>query len=344
MIKRLKTEIGNQHAKFALWTAAVFLGMKYIFPMLTPFLAALILARLLYPLSRAFEKKAGWKRERARLAAYGLFLVAAGSLAAAVVYFLYRMGSGCLGSLSSLQEGARQMFDDCCSRLEAASGIAMEEIQRTVSDNAAGLTESALAVSKDAGWQMLGFLARAAVALVAAFLMLNDYEHLIGALAGTKTGGHAICVLRNMKSAAGAYLKAQLSIMGIITTVCIGGFFLLRIPYAFGIGLAVGVFDALPFFGTGTVLVPWALLDFLLGNYGNAAGCLAIYVVCSLIRQLLEPKLVGKRLGVPPLAVLASIYIGIQIYGGMGLVMGPVSALLLYEGYRLFYGKEMLFN
>ena len=147
-----------------------------------------------------------------------------------------------------------------------------------------------------------------------------------------------------MKSAAGAYLKAHLSIMGIITTVCIGGFFLLRIPYAFGIGLAVGVFDALPFFGTGTVLVPWALLDFLLGNYGNAAGCLAIYVVCSLIRQLLEPKLVGKRLGVPPLAVLASIYIGIQIYGGMGLVMGPVSALLLYEGYRLFYGKEMLFN
>ena len=81
--------------------------------------------------------------------------------------------------------------------------------------------------------------------------------------------------------------------------------------------------------------MPWALIELLLGNYQYAAGLFLYYVICSFVRELLEPKLVGKHLGVPPLAVLMSIYIGIQLYGGAGVIFGPVSALLIYEVYRI---------
>ena len=100
---------------------------------------------------------------------------------------------------------------------------------------------------------------------------------------------------------------------------------------AFWIGIAIGICDALPFLGTGTVFVPWALIDLLLGNYKNAVGFLVIYIICSFVRQILEPRMVGQNLGVPPLAVLMSIYIGISVYGGSGVLLGPVSGLIIYH-------------
>ena len=100
--------------------------------------------------------------------------------------------------------------------------------------------------------------------------------------------------------------------------------------------MGIGFCDALPFIGTGTIFVPWALINILLGKYKQAVWLFVYYIICSFVRELLEPKLVGKHLGVPPLAVLMSIYIGIQVYGGAGVIFGPVSALLIYEIYMLF--------
>ena len=147
----------------------------------------------------------------------------------------------------------------------------------------------------------------------------------------TQAGRYIVRMLKEIKTATGAYFRAQLCIMGIITGLCIAGLFLLQLPNAFWIGIAIGICDALPFLGTGTVFVPWALIDLLLGNYKNAVGFLVIYIICSFVRQILEPRMVGQNLGVPPLAVLMSIYIGISVYGGSGVLLGPVSGLIIYH-------------
>ena len=335
MKKMMKNEMGTKIAKLFVIMTAVYLGMKFIVPIVLPFLLAIALARLLYPLSEKIEKKTGWQRNVARLLAYGIFLAVIGITAAGLLYLCYCMGSSCLDHLDGFKENANRIFCMCCDRLEQISGFSTEEIQGTIGREATELTKGMVSYSKDAGWYMMGLLAKIFVTFIAAFLMLNDYERITGGVKKTQIGRAAVTMLRGIKDALGAYLGAQLRIMGIITAICIAGLFLLRIRYAFWIGLGIGFCDALPFVGTGTVFVPWALIEILLGNYKFAVCFFIYYIICSFVRELLEPRLVGKHLGVPPLAVLMSIYIGVRIYGGAGVIYGPVSALLIYEIYAL---------
>ncbi len=334
MMKMTKREMGIKTAKLFFLTAAVYLGMRFIFPIVLPFFIAWIAAHFLYPLVKLFEKKFGMKKPLARILTFGIFLTAVGIAAAGFVWLCYSLGAGCLAHMDDFMESADRIFGICCDKLEAAFGIAAEETQRTIRSSAFGLTKGAVEYSKDAGWFLLGIFANLFVTFVSVFLFLSEYEKIMDGLRKTEIGRKALDVMREIKTAAGTYLWAQCRIMAIVTAVCITGLFLLGTPYAFWLGLAIGLFDALPFFGTGTVFVPWAVIELLLGGYKEAAGYLGIYIVTSLIRELLEPKLVGKDLGISPLAVLMSIYIGVQIYGGVGIVLGPVSALLIYEVYK----------
>lgn len=324
----------NKMIKLILVTLAVYLGMKFLVPMALPFFIALVLARFLYPLANWLEKKQNIRKTTSRFLTYGVFLVGIGCIAAGLIYLCYRMGSSCLENLQELMETADRIFCTCCDQLEQITGFGTEEIQRTVSQGAGNLTEGAVKYSKDAGWYMAGLLAKVFVTFIAVFLVLNEYENIINGMQKNQIGKRVMDMLRGMKTASGAYIRAQLKIMGIVTAVCIGGLFLLGVDHAFWIGLGVGFCDALPFIGTGTIFVPWALIEILLGEYLRAAGFIAIYFACSFLRQMLEPKLVGKGLGVPPLAVLMSIYIGVQLYGGAGVIFGPVSALIIWEVYQ----------
>lgn len=327
-------EKGTKIIKFLAVTAAVYFGMKFVFPIALPFLIAFVIARLLLPIAKWLERKTCLNKAGARAAAYVLFLAVIGLLAAGLMYLCYRMGSSCLTHLDRFMDQADQMFCACCEKIQSVSGFGMDDIQETIRKGTAGFTDSALVYSKDAGWYLFGLLAKIFVSFIAAFLMLNEYEEIMRVIRRTQAGRSVTQTLHNIKTAAGAYIKAQLIIMGIVTSVCIAGLFLLGTPYAFWAGLAIGICDALPFIGTGTVFVPWAILAVLMGHYQNAAGYLAIYVLCSFIRQLTEPKLVGRKLGVPPLAVLMSIYIGVQVYGGAGVILGPLSGLVIAEAYR----------
>lgn len=334
MKTKMTWEKGNLIVKLLIVTAAVYFGMKFIFPIVLPFLIAFVIARLLFPLSKRLEQKTFLNKAGARSVAYVLFLAVVGLAAAGVIYLCYWMGNSCLTHFEGFMEQANQIYVTCCDKIQDISGYGMDEIETTLTRGKEGFTDSAIGYSKDAGWYMAGLLAKVFVAFIAAFLTLNDYEGIIRGLNKTTAGKYAMQMMHHLKLASGEYIKAQLMIMAIVTAVCILGLFLLGNPYAFWAGLAIGICDALPFIGTGTVFVPWALLAILLGNYKNAAVYLVIYVLCSFIRQLLEPKLVGNKLGVPPLAVLMSIYIGVQVYGGAGVLLGPLSALVIVQVYR----------
>ena len=108
----------------------------------------------------------------------------------------------------------------------------------------------------------------------------------------------------------------------------------LKLPSVTGylvIGILIGICDALPFLGTGICLLPWALFQLLSKKMLSAVGLILIYIVCTLTRQTLEPKLIGERFGVHPLAILMSIYIGIKVYSRGGFLLGPISAFLIWQ-------------
>ena len=105
---------------------------------------------------------------------------------------------------------------------------------------------------------------------------------------------------------------------------------MLKIPCFLGLGIAVGVLDALPILGTGTFLIPAGILLLFQGETFTGAGLFLLYVITAGVRQILEPRLVGNHIGISPLLILLSVYLGLIIYGGFGFILGPFSALLLY--------------
>ena len=133
--------------------------------------------------------------------------------------------------------------------------------------------------------------------------------------------------MRRLKTALFGWLKAQLRLMGLTWLILTMGLILLRIPYAPIWAAAVALVDAFPILGTGTVLLPWALVCFLQADSIRAVGLLSIYAVISLTRSIMEPKLLGSHLGLDPLATLAALYVGFQLWGFGGMLLAPLLAV-----------------
>jgi uncharacterized ion transporter superfamily protein YfcC len=126
-----------------------------------------------------------------------------------------------------------------------------------------------------------------------------------------------------------AWFRSQGIILFITTGLCIGGMFLIRNPYYIMAG--IGILDALPIFGTGTVLIPWAVLRLAVGDWKQALVLTAIYLVCYFVRQILEVRMMGGQVGLSPLETLASVYVGLELFGFFGFILGPLGLLLIED-------------
>lgn len=125
------------------------------------------------------------------------------------------------------------------------------------------------------------------------------------------------------------YLRAQLIMMSLTFIEVTIGLFILKIPYAALIGLGIGILDALPVFGTGTVFIPWVIILIFYQNYTLAIGIFIVYLVATLGRQSLEPKIISSQIGIHPLITLLIIYSGIKIFGVVGIIIAPLTAITL---------------
>ena len=124
------------------------------------------------------------------------------------------------------------------------------------------------------------------------------------------------------------YLKAYLILMLITFSILLVGFLVLKIPYALLLALLSAIVDMLPVLGVGTVLLPWAALLLLQKNYYLGFALLILYAICTLTRQVAEPKLIGKSLGLHPVLTLLATYVGFQLFGVIGMLLSPFLALL----------------
>lgn len=138
-----------------------------------------------------------------------------------------------------------------------------------------------------------------------------------------------------LRRALTGWLKAQVKLMGITWVILLLGLIALRISYAPVWATVIALVDAFPILGTGTVLLPWALVCFLQEETVRGVGLLSVYAVISLTRSVMEPRLVGAQLGLDPLATLASLYAGYRIWGLGGMILAPVlavAAVQLFKG------------
>ncbi|MGN8920608.1 sporulation integral membrane protein YtvI [Lachnospiraceae bacterium HCP28S3_F9] len=141
-------------------------------------------------------------------------------------------------------------------------------------------------------------------------------------------------VMDNLKFAIGGYLKAQLKIMVVVYIILVVGFIILNIHFSFLLGLLIALLDFLPFFGTGTALIPWAIYQFFMGNYKLVVGLVILYAVTQLVRQLIQPKLVGDSMGLRPLLTLFLLYTGYKIGGVFGMIFAVPIGMIAINLYK----------
>ena len=300
-------------------TLVVFVFMKWMLPMVFPFLIAFYLAG-------AIHKSAGNKKKNP----VWTTLVTVAVIAAVCLVLWY----------------LAQEFMDLWARRDELlywsgaeeSGLVGELYQRLVKQFEAEQMLGKLidnAASPFGGMKnTLGGMVAVAVTIVATILMVKDYEKLSGRIRQNAFGQVVVSLAKDLSVVGGDYLRAQGIIMLIITGICIVALWLTGNSYAVLVGVVIGFCDALPFIGTSLIFLPWAVVMFFQGHIWLGLYYLVLAGTTSLLRQFLEPKLIGRSVGANPLAVLISIYLGLQIYGIWGVILGPATAFLVWEIYR----------
>lgn len=320
-------------------TLAVYIMMRFLLPLVIPFLIAFFLAKQLYPLVEKLHKKIKLKKGLISAAILLVFL-------AVIIWVLWIVGKNVGLQLHNLvtnfpvyQEKIVIFWDGCCARVESWTGLTAGTLKMKILaaapevwDNMKGTVLPNLMSSSFSWVKELGMLVGICIVVgVSTLLIVKEYAHIRSTLEKGALGRTLIRVSRRVYRAGGGYVKAQITIMLVVIGVCVIGLMFTGNSYAMLAGLGIGLCDALPFLGTGTIFIPWAIVELISGRYLMAAVYAVIYTIASLTRELLEPKLVGGKLGIHPLAVVASVYVGLCVYGLWGFALGPLSYILIRE-------------
>lgn len=344
---------------FLLIGGAIFLGVRYLLPISVPFLLGGLIALSAEPGVRLLEKKLSWRRAPASGLCVSLTLL----LLLTVVSVIGAVAVRELGTVARFAPQLAQTIGSGLAVLEdtmlTVAGKAPDNLRpmltravtNTFQDGTTllnGMTEKLPGmVAGVMGWLSQGVLT-AATTVLAGFMIsarLPRIRAWIRRQLPQAWKDSVLPALKQTKHTFGKWIGAQCKLM-LITFAVVGlGLTFLGIPYGILWGGLIALVDAVPILGTGTVMVPWAVISFLQGNSARGIGLLLVFGSAWLTRNLLEPRLIGKSLGLDPLLALVSFYGGLKLWGLPGMLLLPIAAALakslLQKG---FSGNSQIFH
>ena len=329
-------------------TAAVYLSVRFLLPLVIPFLIAFGLAACLNCLVQKMIQTKRTRKKAVCFVVFFLFILLFFGIGVFLLYELFLQVKGVCSNYKGWCNVLTGYWCECCDRVEAITGIHGGKINEIVGQKIIVYIEekqdkmlaSLVNYSMNSVRRVLGIFWVMLVTFVSALLMLLEFEHITMIFQKSELGKIVGHIVNELKHAGGSYLKAQIIIWSLVSTICVVGLFLAGNSYALLAGIAIGLCDAMPFLGTGTVFIPWMILEVIQGKYGYALWYFVLYLACVIVREMAEPRLVGNSIGVHPISVLMSIYIGMKVYGGVGVIFGPLSAFLIWEIYKILLERE----
>ena len=182
-----------------------------------------------------------------------------------------------------------------------------------------------------------GTLIAIIMSILSAYFFTADRDKIAAGVKEHMPGGildRVLFVIRDLKRVVGGYFKAQLKIMVVVYVILVIGLLILQVDHALLVGFLIAFLDMLPFFGTGTVLGPWAIIKLLSGDYKMAIALIVLYAVTQIVRQVIQPKIVGDSIGMNPLATLFFMYIGYKLSGVIGMIVAVPVGMILINLYK----------
>lgn len=299
-----------------------------------PFIIAFVLSSLIEPLVLFMEKKIKIPRKLGSVVSLLLVLSVLGTILALIITRLvkeiinvYNQINEIFGSMQLFLEAMiekvntfyislpKTIIDTLDQYIADAASNAKEILYPVVE----GITNFTMSLP-----QAVVFLI---VTILATYFMTSDRNKINSFLDKQVPGTwmeKTRTVMNKLFSALFGWLRAQLILMSVTFTELTIAFLVMRVENGLLIALLIAIVDALPVFGVGAVLIPWGIIELLSGNYSRGFSMLLLYVIVIVIRQLIEPKIIGQQIGIHPLLTLFSMYLGLQLFGIIGMIIGPV--------------------
>ena len=313
-----------------------------------PFIVGWIVAWIAGPVVRFLEEKLRIKRKASSVVVIVIVIALVVLALYAVIMKLITEGMNLMNDLPVMWQGAQEDFREIADRFS----VLYEKLPETVQDTLSGIKEQAnvyiggvveqissptLAAIGNFAKQLPSVLIAVIMGLLSAYFFVTDREWFV---AKVKT----ICppavlakydvIKRSVMRSIGGYLKAQIKIEVWIYLIVGVGLTILKVRYAFLIAIGIALLDILPFLGTAIVLYPWAAVKLLSGDYHVAIGLLIIWGISQLVRHIIQPKIVGDSVGVPPIPTLLLLYTGYKVGSVIGMIIAVPLGLVVYTMYE----------
>ena len=314
--------------------------LKYLLPVLLPFLLSYTIACLTTSPAAALAARTRAPKNKLRLfislfalLILSLFVFLVGKYAALT---LWQVASGLLEGdrLSSFIEKLLSSIKSLPGKdmpidLGAELTSALREILSALASSLASIVGSFVGVLP----KIFLFVVVTLISLVYFSLDLEGVNEKVKSILPSGWGSVISAARERILSVGARYVFSYFLVMLITFSVMLLGFLILRVEHPFLIALLIAFFDLFPIIGVGTAVIPWAIIELILGNTFRGVGLLVLFVVNELIRQFSEPRIVGKNLNIHPLLTLILIYTSISLFGIFGLVLIPIF-VALFAGKR----------
>lgn len=274
---------------------------------------------------------------------------------AAIIGFIYWGGSKIINEVIDFISYLPEMYHDIDSTLkqigESMQGLlsllpqSVRANWNAVADNfgsfigewISNLSVPTVEVAGNVAKSIPSILISTIVSIMSAYFFISDREEVIvwmKKFTPKPIENRMSMLVSSLKCAVGGYFKAQFQIMIVLMIIMFVGFLILDVNYAIVFALLFAFLDFLPFLGTAITLIPWAIYKFLGGDYKMAIGLLILYGLTQLVRQIIQPKLVGNEVGLKPLTTLALLYLGYKIGGVLAMIFSVPIGMILINMYE----------
>ena len=323
-------------------TAVVYFFLRYLTPLFSPILVAMLFVTIFGPFLKSLQARLRIHRQVGAI----LLLVLGFGLLVVLVWVLFSWIVGSLpewvGQLEALEPKLEELIQKGSESIGEMLGIDGEYLESTLlarleewmdyfqNEGAAGMLSGSLLYLKKLAL-LGGFLVTFVIATV---LLARDYDRIMNNLLDREEFHVLLEVICGIIRYTATFVKAQVVIMSLISLTAGVVLWICGIRHGALWGMLAGLLDALPFIGTGIVLLPLSLTQLFQGLYGRALTCLILYAVCVFLREILEPRLIGKHMGISPIAVLTAVYAGIRLFGVWGIIKGPLGFMIIYQSWQ----------
>ena len=311
---------------------------------LMPFVIGWIISCIANPPVAFLERKLKIRRKAGTVVVIICVIAAVTGIIYGVGVVLFRQILGFVSEVPTMWAAVQQDFDNLGRLISRYVDISMPKFTDAISDIGVAISEGIKNLTNNLDFSafegmgsMVGSIASIIIStimcMLSAYFFIADREWVNNAFDKymPKSIAHKFDVfVSSIRQAVGGYFKAQLRIEVWMYLLLVIGFTVLKVKYTILIALLVAFLDILPFFGTGIVLVPWAVVSVIGGNYLRALGFLAIWGIGQLFRQLIQPKIMGDSIGMEPIPTLFLLFIGYRIAGVGGMLLAvPIGIIVV---------------